>query len=101
MKKVINGKMYNTETAKCIYSYTNGYSMNDFNYVEEALYQKKTNEFFLYGSGGPMSRYCCSCGNSWGYGESITPITKEEAKEWAMEYLDGDEYESVFGPVEE
>ena len=47
MKKIINGKMYNTETAK----YCGGYEFSncgDFNYVCEELYQKKTGELYLY-----------------------------------------------------
>ena len=54
MKKIINGKMYNTETAK----YCGGYEFSncgDFNYVCEELYQKKTGELFLYGEGGAMN----------------------------------------------
>ncbi len=48
MKKIINGKRYDTETAKLIGS--DGYSNpSDFNYWSEDLYQKKTGEFFLYG----------------------------------------------------
>lgn len=46
MKKIINGKMYNTETAEFIDSYESGYP-KDFAYVYEALYRKKTGEFFL------------------------------------------------------
>ena len=47
MKKIINGKMYNTETAKEIGSWNNGRYRSDFYYVGETLYKKKTGELFV------------------------------------------------------
>lgn len=102
MKKVINGKMYNTETAKKVGSWGNEYYYNDFRWCAEELYKKKTGEFFLHGNGGAMSKYSVSCGqNSWSGGEEIIPMTDSEAKEWAEKHLDADEYEEIFGEVEE
>jgi len=100
MNKVINGKGYNTETARELAIYENGYPRNDFKFYEETLYIKKTGEYFLYGEGGGNSKYGEWHGNSGGPGEAITPLTLKEAKEWA-EQLDGDEYEKIFGAVEE
>lgn len=102
MKKIINGKMYNTETAKMVGSWSNNVSCSDFSYCEEELYKKKTGEFFLYGSGGAMSKYATSCGNGWtGGGQAITPMTVENAKRWMERHCDADEYIEVFGEVEE
>lgn len=100
MKKIINGKMYNTETATCVGTYSNGYHRGDFNYVEESLYLKKTGEFFFYGHGGANSKYTEQTGTStWSGGEVIKPFTHNEAREWAEKMLDGDEYEAVFGKI--
>ncbi len=96
MKKIINGKRYDTGTAKLIgeASYSN---RTDFNYWSEELYQKRTGEFFIYGEGGPASKYSRSTGqNQWSGGEKIIPLTIKEAKEWAEKYLDADEYEILF-----
>lgn len=41
MKKIIDGKMYNTETATEIHHFNNGLPYSDFNYLEESLYKKK------------------------------------------------------------
>lgn len=102
MKKIINGKRYDTETATRLGEYWNGLSRRDFGFMEETLYRKKTGEYFLYGEGGPASRYSRAVGqNSWSGGERIMPMTIQEAKEWAEKHLDGDEYESIFGEVEE
>lgn len=101
MKKIINGKLYNTETAKKIAEYSNGYGCADFYYVCETLYQKKTGEYFLYGVGGALSMYRESAGNNYVGGEEIIPYTEEEAQQWAVENLEADEYMELFGEVEE
>ena len=102
MKKIINGKSYDTETAKKVAMWSNNLSYRDFNWVEETLYRKKTGEYFLHGEGGPMSRYAEATGtNSWSGGERIMPMTYAEATEWAEKHLDGDEYEQIFGAVVE
>lgn len=101
MKKIINGKRYDTETAQLIGSA--GYSNRmDFNFWEEELYRKKTGEFFLYGEGGPQSKYSRQTGlNQWSGGKEIKPLSLKQAQEWAEKYLDADEYEQVFGKIEE
>ena len=102
MKKIINGKVYDTEKAKQVASYSNAGSWRDFQHYEETLYLKKTGEYFLFGEGGPMTRYARSDGqNSWTGGERIEPLTYAAAMEWAEEHLTASEYESIFGEVEE
>lgn len=46
MKKIINGKKYDTSTAKYLGEYDFGYQ-SSFNWYREELYEKKTGEFFL------------------------------------------------------
>lgn len=101
MKKVIGGKLYNTETAKFLGgdSYSNP---GDFAHWSEGLYKKRTGEFFLYGEGGPLSRYAQTIGqNEWSGGEQIQPLTVENARQWAEEHLSADEYEAIFGEIAE
>lgn len=73
MKKIIDGKKYNTETAQKMGGHDNG-----------TLYRKKTGEFFLHGEG-----------------EQIIPQAEKEAEEWAKAHLKIDEYEAIFGEVGE
>lgn len=96
MKKIINGKLYNTETAKEVASWWNGLGVRDFRNCEESLYLKKTGEYFLFGKGGGASSYAQRFGDMWGYGEKIKPLTEEEAREWAEEHLDADEYLKIW-----
>lgn len=102
MKKIIDGRKYDTETAKEVGYWSNGLSWGDFSHVSETLFLKKTDEFFLYGEGGAMSEYAQYSGaNSWGGGEMIRPMTVDQAKLWASRRLSVREYESIFGDVEE
>ena len=101
MKKVINKKVYDTEKAKYVAETSANCGVTDFGYWEETLYQKRTGEFFLFGKGGPMSRYAVSCGqNEWSGGNKIIPLTYDKAQEWAEENLSGDEYIEIFGDPE-
>lgn len=102
MKKIINGKVYDTETAKKLGYWENMADVRDFHQFCETLYRKKTGEFFLHGEGGPMTQYAQTVGtNSWSGGERIMPMSFEEARQWAEEHLDSDEYEEIFGEVSE
>lgn len=104
MKKIINGKKYDTETAKELYCASNGYTRRDFGFAEETLFRKKTGEYFIYGNGGAASRWAervddhTRCG-----GSGIEPITEAEAREWVEKWSDGDPdvYEKIFGEVDE
>jgi hypothetical protein len=102
MKKIINGKKYDTDTANCICRYQFSHE-GDFCYVYEKLYIKKTGEFFIFGEGGPMSKYAKSCGNNSTSGDSdvFTPISINEAKIFFEEHGNSNNYEKYFGEVEE
>lgn len=100
MKKIINGRIYDTNTAKEMGRDDQTYG--NFSDWEETLYRKSTGEYFLHGEGGPQTKYAQQVGeNSWTGGEKIIPLSLESAKKWAEEHLEADEYEKIFGIVEE
>lgn len=106
MRKIINGKLYDTDTATRIgQRESNIYS--DFDYISETLYQKKTGELFIFGEGGARSCYSEARGNgNWGGGCAIIPEGSFEAhliniKEWVSEYCGVETYIKLFGPVAE
>jgi len=102
MKKIINGKVYDTDKATLKGTYSNAGSWRDFNHIEESLYLKRTGEFFLHGEGGPATRYAERVdSNSWSGGSEIIPVSFKDAQRWAEEHLTASEYESIFGEVEE
>jgi hypothetical protein len=93
MKKIINGKKYDTETAMLIGTMVNGYNCKDFHYTSEELYQKKNGEFFLFGEGGPLSIYGEQYGNGRCGSRQIIPYSIEEAQKWVEQQCSTDEYE--------
>lgn len=101
MYKVINGKRYNTDTAQLMGECSYG-CPGDLDYTSEELYRKQTGEFFLYGEGGANSIYREEISmNSWSGGEQITPLSYAEAQKWAEEHLSGEEYDRIFGAVDD
>ena len=101
MKKILNGKMYNTETAKELANRTFS-NPRDFNYINETLYQKKNGEYFLFGEGGGLTKYAFyvdSSGRTGGW--EVIPMTEDDARERMGAHCDADEYIAVFGEPEE
>lgn len=102
MKKIINGKLYDTDSAKIMAHYESDYPVNDFHFFEETLYKKKNGGFFLLGEGNGLSGYAESVDvNSSKAGKKIIPLSENEAKKWAEKRLSVDEYVEIFGEVEE
>lgn len=101
MKKIINGKKYDTTTATLVAEWSNGYGSGDFHHCSEELYQKRTGEFFLFGEGGPLSKYAETSDGNNCYGERISLMDENEAKYWVMENCSADTYIELFGDVEE
>lgn len=102
MKWIIDGRMYNTESAKELGYYASGSDRTNFSFYEQWLYQKRNGEFFLHCSGGSLSPYARSIGRDhWAGGDQIIPLSYDMAKEWAEKYLSADNYESIFGKVDE
>ena len=74
MRKIIRGKVYDTQKATRLVSAGGSLHM-------EELYRKKTEEFFVYVSGEH---------------EKIQPLSDEEAEKWVRLNASG-EYDRIFG----
>ena len=99
MKKIINGRQYNTDTAKFIDGVYSG--IGSFEEYKADLYKKKTGEYFLYESGGPMSRMAVNVSyNEVTGSESITPLTVSEVKKWLEDNNLAEAYEKLFSVTE-
>lgn len=84
MKKIINGRKYDTETAELIFK-------DEMHHERRtSLYKKKTNEFFVF------HETCWQNEEDW-----IEPIPENAAKEIVEIHCDVDTYERLFGEVEE
>ncbi len=86
MKRVINGKLYNTKTATLLVSWDNRLGSNDFNNCSETLYRTENGNYFLEGDGGAMSRWSKSNGKTtWG-SSGLEALTPQEALEWLEDH---------------
>ena len=100
MKRIIDGKVYDTETAHQVGRPWSpaGLGPSDFEWYEETLYRKRTGEYFLHGEGGPKTRYARPHGQSgWTGGERIMPMGYDQARQWAEGHLEVEEYIAAFG----
>ena len=80
MKKIIDRKIYDTETAELIGEYcTPGVGTNDFIYVYEGLYKTKKGTYFIFGEGGALSKYKKQLSNGSTWGDNLEIVSKERA----------------------
>lgn len=102
MRKVINNKVYDTDKAHEVGSWSNDALAGDFDSVIEILYRKRTGEYFLYGEGGARTQYAVAEGqNSWSGGSRIMPMSYDDARAWAEDRLSAEDYEAEFGMTDE
>lgn len=99
MIKVIDGKTYNTKTAKEIDHYSNGLGCRDFRNLNERLYITKKGNFFLKGEGGAMTKYSRPVGDMTDGGDGIIPLSKMEALEWMENYGAVQDFEAYFSDI--
>ncbi len=82
MKAVIDGAVYDTETATKIAFFSKEFGADEFRHVEESLYKTKSGRFFLSGGGGPMTRYSHPVGDRQAGGSGIVVLNPDEARCW-------------------
>ena len=82
MRKVIGGKVYDTDTAKQIAAASYSH-YGDSQYWCEGLYRTKKGNWFLCGEGSAMSKFARAVGqNEVGGGSAIIPLTRGKALSW-------------------
>lgn len=85
MMAIINGKRYNTDAAELCGIVDN--DLEDDNWVNEMLFQKRTGEFFLVRND-----------SSTNFNETIIPLNFEEAYNWGFENLSDEDLDRFFHP---
>lgn len=97
MKKVINGKVYDTTTATQIAYWESG-SKTSPSWYEEMLFRKRNGEMFLFGRGYATSPYAQrNPDGNLSVGSAIRPISWEDAQLWAKDKLDDVDFDKLFG----
>jgi hypothetical protein len=88
MKAVIEGELYDTETAELIGMATADAPVTDFRHWRAGLYRTKgTGQFFLVGTGGPMTRFAQAIKNGTVAGSKIVLLDDDYAQDWAEVHL--------------
>lgn len=80
MKKVVDGRVYDTETAAMLHGWSNGHYCDDFHFCRETLYETGKGNLFIHGEGGAPSPHAEFSGRASTAGSNIRPLTVEEAK---------------------
>lgn len=81
MKKIIAGKLYDTEKAECIAG--EDISLHNFYSTRESLYRTTKGTWLLHGESSAGGKYSKWTENSCGCGEGLKLMSKEEVLEWA------------------
>lgn len=81
MKKIIDGKLFDTSKAECIADENK--SLHDFYRTSEALYRTASGAWFIYGESSAGGKYSKWNGDSCGWGEGIVPLEPDEVLAWA------------------
>jgi len=82
MKRIINGRVYDTDTANRIGNFASDCGPGDFRYEDTDLYKTKKGAWFISGEGGPFSRWSRACNNGQRGGSGIEAMTTAEALDW-------------------
>lgn len=96
MRRVIEKRVYDTDTALMIAEDWNGLGDNDFRSLNEELYKTKKGNYFIYGSGGPLTKYGKSRGNQIDGSSKIILMSEQEAYKWLEEKGETEAIEEFF-----
>ena len=102
MKRIMNGKLYDTSTATRNCALACPFLPSDPAYHATGLYRSPAGQFFVAGSGGPRSMWSKQIErNAWENGSGILLISESEARDYAEDAeLSVEDYERWFGVCE-
>lgn len=80
MKRIIDGKRYDTETATLVHEWDNGRYASDFSYRSKDLYRTLRGSWFILHAGGAMTGMAVAVGsNGRGGSSAIEPVSPIDA----------------------
>jgi len=95
LRAIIEGRIYDTKKASLI-SWDSMHGPSNWHHWREELYRTKKGSWFLYGVGGPASKYAKREGTGWTGGSAIKPLRSSEALTWLEVAGDVDAVEEYF-----
>jgi len=96
MKKIIEGVVYNTETAELLAENWNGCDRSNFHFLNEGIYRTKKGRYFLFGEGGAASKYAKNGYQVSSSGKTIIPLTEDELFELLQDWNEVELIETLF-----
>lgn len=101
MKKIINGKVYDTEKAQLIAeAHHDNIKDADGKSLKQWFYRKKTGEFFVQVDGAAIELQNIFQ-HDYKPNAGIYPLTYEQAQRWAERELTAEKWEEIFGDPED
>lgn len=103
MKKIINNRVYDTDTAQLIKQADHDNIISSEGSCKQSLYRKRTGDYFLCVSGARADSFhnLHLTGAKHDRERHIYLLTYEQAKSWAEEEMTADEWLAIFEPAEE
>lgn len=100
-KKIINGRMYNTDTTEVLGSWDNGYPVGILVLKNKHFIKRKqVNILFMLMVAAQSNFGDCYGGHDCS-GEKFIPMSVEQAQQWSEEYLTVEKYVEIWGEPEE
>jgi len=97
MRKIMDGKRYDTETAEFVVQLHCPYYGNDFKAHDTGLYRTKRGNWFVAGSGGPLTQWARQVGNGYSGGSGLRPLEIAEARDLLEQHGTPEQVEQYFG----
>lgn len=103
MKRIIDGRSFDTETATHIVELHCSANCTDFAYHDTSLYRSPKGQFFIAGEGGAMSMWSQPVGNNGRGGGSGMRLVDDDEARAIMEAngCDADDFAAVGLSIEE
>jgi len=103
MERIIDGKIYNTQTATEVCEISGGNTdQYDFRWESTFLYRSPKDQFFVAGEGGAKSRWSQPVGtNGHAGGSGLYLVTEEQARELCEKHGNAKQFRAVFGEPDE
>jgi hypothetical protein len=101
IRKVVDGKIYDTETATEVATHDNGLGRNDFTFEWLGIFRTKGGAWFLSGETGAIGRFREQIGDGYASGKVLEVLTEQGALALLERWNETSAIEKYFPFVEE
>lgn len=104
MRKIIDGRTYDTATADKLCEISDvgqTFPSSDYRWERTSLYRSPKGRFFIAGSSGPLARWAIPVRGGKGEGSGLKLIDESEARTLIEQHADHATYVTAFGEPDE